>query len=281
MIKQRYSNDPNYHSARPVLPTNSNTTAPLLVQAPFGRDPKVVRIVLLRGFFGGLGVFLHFYSMKTIPLGDEVTIHSLYSVFTPILAIFTLGEHMDMKKLIAVLASVTGAILIANPSFPLTTAKPSTTMDENYYPIGYATALIGSLFGAGVVITIRKAGNLGAHSLNLVFSWAIFGSGISVIMGTNHFISSDMLKEGPWVWNLSMRSWGLLFGTVFFGGVSNVLMNFAGKLAPAGLGSIAMSNFVGLFDRNCFIWTRIEMDNLALSLFRIVFTSFNTNCSIS
>jgi len=222
-----------------ALPRNEiSTKPPFLIQAPFGTSAKIVRIVVIRGIFGAFGFVFYYYTMIALPLGDAVTLFSLYPIFTLFLALLILGEKIDFPKVIASIASVTGATMIAGPTF--LSKEKMATMDIN--PIGYCTAILGSLFGATVVVLIRKAGKVGAHTFNLLFSWCVFGISASFAAGKTESISRGLMKEGPWVWDFTDPSWKYVFFMCFFGTAAHFCFNFGGKLAPAGLGSIARSS---------------------------------------
>jgi len=211
-----------------------------LIEAPYGPSTKIVRVVLLRGFIGGISFILYFYSMSAIPLGDAITLFSIYPIITIVIAYFVLGESVNRTKVLAATISVVGATLIAGPSF----YQFKKTNDSSAF--GYLAAVFASFFGASVMVLIRKAGNLGANTFNLLFSWCTSAIGYTVIIGMNPWIGKLLLGEGPWIWKANVLLdntllWNI-FGMCFFGTVAHFLMNYAGKLAPAGLGSIARSS---------------------------------------
>ena len=64
--------------------------------------------------------------------------------------------------------------------------------------IGHVTGILGACCAAGVVTLIRKAGSIGAHTLQLLFSWAFFGILFSTISLFIHFIqaaANDMVVD--------------------------------------------------------------------------------------
>ena len=88
-------------------------------------------------------------------------------------------------------------------------------------------------------VLMRKAGTLGVHTLQLLFSWAVFGLLFATILGNaTNFESDDWVSP-----NDSIEALGLSFlGLLGFGILAHFLMNWAGTLAPAGLGAIFRSS---------------------------------------
>lgn len=219
-----------------------------LIRYPYGGTPYVQKIVLLRGFLGGLGFVCYFYSMKTLPLGDAVTLFSLYPIITLFLARIFLKELFTVHKIMTAVASVIGAILITKPTFIFGNdgVEEQQAVGQHFHT-GHLTALIGSFFGASVITMIRIAGKSGVHTFQLLISWATFGVLSSVIFG---FLWSDTYGNGmDGDWNLHIFSFNenretcidILF-MVVLGSMAHFLFNFAGKYAPASLGSIARSS---------------------------------------
>lgn len=250
--------------------TNSNETAnetqdsvkpppKLLICNPFGTSRRVIRIVALRGLFGGLGFINYFFSIKALPLGDAITLFSLYPIHTLFLAYFFLGEKIRMTHIIATAASVIGALFIAGPTFLLPSSSETEPLeteslesdfslsesdntknnDTNYYnPIGYITAVLGSFFGAIVITLIRKAGTLGVTAIQLIFSWAVFSAIFSLLFG---YVIFDKI-EGRWIVPPNTTCWLYILAVCIIGSMAHFLLNYAGRISPAGLSSIVRSS---------------------------------------
>lgn len=218
----------------------------LLIANPFGQSIREIKVVVARGVIGGIGFLFYFYSIKTLPLGDAITLFSLYPILTIFLARCVLNEPISIYQLCAAVACVIGATLIAGPSFLQyddTTAAgtgmllPSSSDTCN--PLGYLTALLGSFFGASVIVLVRKAGKLGVHTLQLLFSWATCGILFSLLFG---FSAVGQRLEGPWYIPQSNTEWWYILGMCSTGSVAHFLMNYAIRLGPAGLSAIARSS---------------------------------------
>ena len=67
----------------------------LILKVPF-LPPKSVRLrVAMRGIFGAIGSQCYFKAIQCLPLGDAITLISMYPAFTVFLAIPILGERLN------------------------------------------------------------------------------------------------------------------------------------------------------------------------------------------
>ena len=209
-----------------------------LIMIPFGDTPAIKNVVLLRGAFGGSGFIFYFYSIKSLPLGDAITLFSLYPIITIFMARCFLKEPIKCGQVIAAFACTIGATFIAGPSF-LGFQSENVLESPSYNPLGYATACLGSIFGASVIVLVRKAGKVGAHTLQLIISWATFGTLFGACLGMS---SLGVDLEGSWRIPQSKAEYGYILAMCCIGSVAHFLMNFAAQLAPAGLSAIARSS---------------------------------------
>eukprot|EP00977_Amphora_coffeiformis_P027505 scaffold34616_cov275-Amphora_coffeaeformis.AAC.3 len=224
-----------------------------LIWCPLGDSWHVQRVVILRGLVGGLGFVFYYYTLTALPLGDAIALSSLKSVIAIGLGYLVLGEPIHFLHGAVALASVTGGLLIARPTFlfgPQQHNQDNADTDAdnlgrttitNINRLGYITALLGACTAASVLILIRKAGSVGAHTLQLLFSWAAFGLILSLLcrpldepwqMPINSTSNSDDSNH-TLIYVLAMCS---------IGSVGHFLLNYAGKLAPAGPASIMRSS---------------------------------------
>lgn len=71
----------------------------------------------LRGFFHALGVILWFFAMTRIPIAEVTAMNYLAPIYVTILAAFFLGERLAMRRIIAVVLGLVGAVVILRPGF--------------------------------------------------------------------------------------------------------------------------------------------------------------------
>ncbi|KAG7356467.1 EamA-like transporter family protein [Nitzschia inconspicua] len=197
-----------------------------LIKHPFGQG-AARKLVWWRGIIGGAGFLLDYHCMSVLPLGDAITLMSLYPIVTIILARIFLAEEIKTMHVAVTVASVVGAVFIAQPTFIFGGGS------EDVPTLGYITGLLGSLCLASILILIRKAGKVGVHTFQLLLSWAMFGVLFSVVCGP---------YEGTWTLPSNSRIWWYTFGVCSVGAGAHFMLNYAGRLAPAGLVSVVRAS---------------------------------------
>jgi len=232
-----------------ILPAKSDAQGSkgrALIKFPFGGTPEIRRVVLARGAVGGFGFVVYYYTMSALPLGDAVALVSLKSILTVICGWLFLGEALKPTHLIAAFSSVTGAMLIARPTFLF-------GVDEDWHgaalqkarPLGYFTAMLGACCGTAVFLLIRRSGKLGVHTLQLMISWAMFGIMFSVLFGKFLCGPGRLMGDidgGEWRLLDSKEVWWDVFAVCILGSGAHFFMNYAVRIAPAGLSSIVKSS---------------------------------------
>jgi drug/metabolite transporter (DMT)-like permease len=222
--------------------TPQGTVGTRLIYHPFGGTSYCIKVVVVRGIVGAAGFCLAYYAISVLALGDAVATLSLYPIPTILMGRFLLQEEIGLLQLSSVVLSVAGAFLIAQPS-AIFGGEASESLSRS--TMGYVTGILGSCAAAGVVILIRKAGLIGAHTLQLLFSWVFFGV---LFSGMGIFI--QQWKVPP-----NLTCWLYILGMSIFGSLAHVLLNYAGRLVPAGASSIMRStNVVWAYTWEIFIF---------------------------
>lgn len=121
-------------------------------------------LLLVRGVVGFAALSCFFYALVHLPLADATVIQYTNPAFTALLAVWALGERIGVREGVAVLASLTGVVLIARPSFLFGGAAP---LD----PLAVGVALAGAVLSAAAYVTVRKLG-ASEHPLVIVFYFA-------------------------------------------------------------------------------------------------------------
>ncbi|KAL7532300.1 hypothetical protein ACHAXR_004551 [Thalassiosira sp. AJA248-18] len=211
---------------------------PRIIQHPFGTTYLMTKVVIFRGLFGGLSFMFKFHALSALPLGDATALMSLYPIITIFLANFVLGETIQPVHIVAAMSSVVGAILIARPGFLFGDDGNGDDDEENASAIGYITALLASIFSSLVIVMIRKAGKVGAHTLQLLFSWMVFGMTLSLLGGAIAGKSGNDSQQ----WIMPPReAIPSLLGTCVSGGMAHFLLNYSGKFLPATMSGLIRS----------------------------------------
>ncbi|MEM9579361.1 MAG: DMT family transporter [Pseudomonadota bacterium] len=80
-------------------------------------DSGTLKLFGIRSACHTLGVILWFYAMTQIPLSEVTAMNYLNPVYVTLAAALFLGERLAMRRLLAVLAALIGALIILRPGF--------------------------------------------------------------------------------------------------------------------------------------------------------------------
>ena len=218
----------------------TTTLPPRIIQHPFGTNPIMSKVVLMRGIFGGLSFMFKFHALSTLPLGDATALMAVYPVITIFLAHIFLGEVIRPLHIVAAICSILGATLISQPRFLFGDDGDDMNDDDHSNRVaGYISAFLENIFCSGVIVTIRKAGKVGAHTLQLLFSWMVFALSLSIFMFFVGRSSSESVQE----WIVPPKeALPSLLGTCMAAGVAHFLLNYSGKFVPATMGGLIRSS---------------------------------------
>jgi drug/metabolite transporter (DMT)-like permease len=215
------------------------TTRPkLIIQSPLG-NASIRHVVIARGACGGCGFVLYYFTISALPLGDAVALLSLSPVVTVWASAAFAGQPIRPLHALSAVTTVLGTFLIARPDFIFGPATEQTSHPPRD-SLGYVTALLGTCTGAGVFLLMRKAGKVGAHTLQLLFSWVLFGLIFSSLLGVA--LPAIFGQTLSWALPPSKAVWGFLLGCCCFGTVAHFLLNFAARHSNPGLASIVRSS---------------------------------------
>ncbi len=110
--------------------------------------PGNYRLLVLRGFSGGLVVVLYFYALAHIPAGEAGILYNLFPVFATVLSLFLFRERPTIHLLVAVLAASAGVVLVLGQGGAALALRLGA---------GEAAALAAAVFAAVSANAIRAA----------------------------------------------------------------------------------------------------------------------------
>ncbi len=113
---------------------------------PGGNNKK---LLILRGVFGTGGLACFFYAVANLPLAEATVIHYLNPILTSVVAFLVLGEIVDRRLVVAIVASIAGTVLVTRPTllFGARADLPTTAV---------LAALGGAVFSAFAYVTVRR-----------------------------------------------------------------------------------------------------------------------------
>lgn len=118
--------------------------------------------LLLRAFFGTLGILCNFYAVDRLVLADASILNKMSPFFAILCSYFVLKEKITPARMAIVLGAFIGSLFVIKPSFQNTSLLPALV------------GLLGGL-GAGVAYTmVRKLGQLGVKGPFIVFFFSAF-----------------------------------------------------------------------------------------------------------
>jgi drug/metabolite transporter (DMT)-like permease len=189
-------------------------------------------LLLYRGLFGSTAMFLFFYTITTIPLGEAITLNKTSPIFVSILAFFLLNENLTRRSIIALGVGFVGILLITKP-LGLT--------------IGFEhlMGLVGGFLAAAAYTTIRKIKDF-YEPRAIVLSFM----GVGVILPLILFIIAPYYRPEdlefvfiPFILPTSIKIWFLLLIIGATATVSQWLLTLAYSNSHAGIiGIISYTN---------------------------------------
>lgn len=189
-------------------------------------------LLFYRGLFGFTALFLFFYTITTIPLGEAITLNKTSPLFVTILAFFLLGEKLSFKGILALILGFLGVVFITKP-FGL-----AIGMD-------HFLGLAGGFFAAAAYTTIRKIKHI-YDSRTIVLSFMGVGVFIPVLlfMLASFYIPKNLeFILTPFVMPTSVTVWGLLLVIGITATISQWLLTKAYSSTHAGIiGIVSYSN---------------------------------------
>ncbi|EIE50877.1 peptide ABC transporter permease [Salipiger aestuarii] len=169
-------------------------------------SPRQWRLSVLRGAMQTLGVLCWFFAMTRIPLAEVTAMNYLTPVYVTILAVIFLGERLAVRRILAIVAALGGALVILRPGF--------RTLDPGHF------AMLGTAFLLSISYLIAK---IVSDELKPVMVVALLS--IAVTIGLAPFAAA------VWV-TPSLADLGILFGVACVATGGHYAMTLAFAAAP-------------------------------------------------
>lgn len=200
--------------------------------------------LVCRGVMGMASQGCHVLAVKRLPLGDAVTIHTLYPVLTALLAPALLGEPLTAAAIVTAVVATLGVSLIAH-------GKPGHSGDSGdgtaSLPLfGVLMALFSALFASLTYIIIRRImqGNTTLVKPEVVV-WAYSATAVTVLTLLLPFSAGTFVLHG-----VSARAWLALLAVGGTSVVEQQLVTIGFRGLPAGVGTMILTLEAGF----AFLW---------------------------
>lgn len=163
---------------------------------------------LLRSTTGITSMYLYFFCLGVLPLGETTLLIQTSPIWIPVIAFLWLKEEFKKSYLFAGLFGLLGVALVVRPT-------PS-----DFSPV-IMLALLGAMIGAGSKVTIRKMAST-ETSNSIVLYFSLISSVITAIPAA--------LDWKP----IAMHQWPALLALGITAAIGQLLMTKAFTLAPSG-----------------------------------------------
>jgi len=207
------------------------------------------RLFFLRGAMHTIGVSLWFFSMARLPVAEVTALNFLAPVFVTVLAVFVLGEHLAMRRMIAVAVALIGALVILRPGLrELGPGHGAMLIAASLFSVSYLIAKIVSdeLPAELVVAMLSLTVALGLFPLALAvwqvpslreLAWMAL---VAAFATTGHYTMTLAFRAAPLAVTQPVSFlqliWAALLGLVLFGEALDVWVILGGALI---LGSVS------------------------------------------
>lgn len=180
--------------------------------SPWGREP---RWLLLRGFFGFVGLTCVYFAVTRLPLAEATVIQYLHPVLTALLAALFLSEMVAASLVLSLALSLVGVLLVARPAAIFGGA--AAELD----PLGLAAAFGGALFSAIAYVLVRRLSS-SEHTLVIIFYFPL----VTVPLALPWVLTHGLWPRG---WE-----WLVLLGVGIATQLAQVYLTRGIQLLPAG-----------------------------------------------
>lgn len=172
-----------------------------------------LRILVIRGIFGGIGVLMFFLAIEKGTVTNSVVIQNTYPIFAALISLYLLKEKLTFKIFLFMAITFIGIFTLSRP-------------DIENIRIGDIFALISGVVGGFAITAVRQLRKKGESVWTIFFYFCFFGAVLSLV-----------LSIPSWKWPNS-EQYMLIFITGFLGLLGQVSMTAAYKYCKAAVGGI-------------------------------------------
>jgi len=191
-------------------------------------------LLAARGLTGFAALICVFYAITHLPLAEAMVLQYLHPMFTAILALFFLKEHLKMGTLICIFLSFLGVLMIVQLDFLFTST--AANLDEFSVMVAIAGA-----FGSAVAYTLVRALAKTEHPLVIILYFPLISLPASIILLWGEFV----MPEGvTWFYLLAI---GVATQIGQIGLTKSMQTESAGRATSFGYLQVVFAMLLGLF----------------------------------
>lgn len=141
-------------------------------------------LLFLRGLVGAVTLVCVYYAVTHLPLAEATVLQYLYPMFTALLAVLILKEHVRWTLLISILFSFMGVLCVVRPSFIFGDLAP----DLSYFAV--LAGIAGAIGSSFAYILVRKLNETEDTSV-IIFYFPLVALPFSLFLLGTDFVMPD------------------------------------------------------------------------------------------
>ena len=142
-------------------------------------------LLVARGGVGVIALICVYYAVTHLPLAEATVLQYLHPMFTAILALIFLKEHIHLSLILSIICSFIGLLFIARPEIIF----GFTNSDLSYFAMG--AALLGAFGSAVAYVLVRKLNETEDASV-IIFYFPLIALPISLVLLGSDFVIPDL-----------------------------------------------------------------------------------------
>lgn len=140
----------------------------------FKFNKKNLPCLLLRSFFGTVGILANYYAIEHLILADATMLNKLAPFFVIIFSYFILKENIKLWQIFCIIIAFVGSLFIINSNFVLSIFTGKVSFGSEFKTLPAVIGVLGAM-SAGVAYTmLRKLTLMGEKSYFIVFFFSTF-----------------------------------------------------------------------------------------------------------
>tara|TARA_R110001592_G_scaffold62252_2_gene190370 strand:- start:8629 stop:9513 length:885 start_codon:yes stop_codon:yes gene_type:complete len=138
-------------------------------------------LLFMRGLVGSFALVCVYYAITHLPLAEATVLQYLYPVFTAVLALFFLKEHIHWQLIVSILLSFTGLLLVVRPAILF----GELAQDLSYFAV--LAGILGAIGSSIAYVLVRKL-NQTEDSSVIIFYFPLIALPFSLVLLGSDFV---------------------------------------------------------------------------------------------
>lgn len=209
---------------------------------------RQLRLFTLRGLAHSVGVALWFYAMARIPIADVTAMNYLAPIYVTIGAALFLGERLALRRIIAVVVALLGALIILRPGFRevgpghLAMLFAAVVFGASYLLAKVLTDETGAIVVVGMMsfwVTVGLAPMAAVVWVTPDWNTILVLSGVAVLATAGHYTMTLAFRCAPLTVTQPVTFlqlvWAVAVGALFFSEAVDPWVVFGGLVIMASV----------------------------------------------